>query len=271
MPWDEPYMPRPEVLANWAELRARQWGGGAELALCFDFDGTLAPLVDRPDDATIHPATLIVLNRLLRWPRVSVAIFSGRSLVDLERRVPGEWSLYALCGLEARISGKLIHHPDIEHFEKTIREVVRSLRGIDDELPGAWVEDKGRAATVHFRPCSVTDKQRGRTVVEARLGGMLDSLRMLTGPDAVELFPITSPTKGDALRSFAHSFPATAPVVDYFGDSENDLPAWKMAREIGGTGWFVGPQACPEGLCAVGQSENLAEILQLLEQRLSVH
>ena len=54
-------------------LRAR----AAEAALCLDFDGTLAPIVDDPADAEALPGTVELLGRLARR-FAAVAVVSGR-------------------------------------------------------------------------------------------------------------------------------------------------------------------------------------------------
>ncbi|HEV7913484.1 MAG TPA: trehalose-phosphatase, partial [Albitalea sp.] len=53
--------------------------------LAFDFDGTLAPIVPRPDDAKVPPAVSEGLARLaLALP---VAIITGRSVADVRPRL----------------------------------------------------------------------------------------------------------------------------------------------------------------------------------------
>src|SRR5436305_15193115 len=53
--------------------------------LAFDFDGTLAPIVDRPDDAQVPAAVTLALAALaLDLP---VAIITGRSIADVRPRL----------------------------------------------------------------------------------------------------------------------------------------------------------------------------------------
>ncbi len=55
-------------------------------ALLLDVDGTLAPIVDRPEDAAVPPETRTELERL-RGRYALVACISGRSGVDARRVV----------------------------------------------------------------------------------------------------------------------------------------------------------------------------------------
>src|SRR5437899_12434448 len=67
-------------------LRSRLVGIPArQLLLLLDYDGTLAPIVLRPDRATLSAPVRAVLRRLVRL--MPVAIVSGLALCDLRRRV----------------------------------------------------------------------------------------------------------------------------------------------------------------------------------------
>ncbi|MDE2432779.1 MAG: trehalose-phosphatase, partial [Burkholderiales bacterium] len=50
--------------------------------LAFDFDGTLAPIVPRPDDAKV---SISIANKLAQLAeRLPVAIVTGRSIADVQ-------------------------------------------------------------------------------------------------------------------------------------------------------------------------------------------
>ena len=53
--------------------------------LAFDFDGTLAPIVARPDQATVpEPVSRGLAKLAERWP---VAVITGRSVADVSPRL----------------------------------------------------------------------------------------------------------------------------------------------------------------------------------------
>ena len=65
----------------------------AQTAIFVDYDGSLAPIVDRPDDAVALPAAVEALRGLVaRFGRVGVV--SGRTIDFLADRldVPASWS-----------------------------------------------------------------------------------------------------------------------------------------------------------------------------------
>ena len=56
------------------------------VALFLDFDGTLTPLRQRPEDVALDAETRTVLSRLANHSRVTVWVISGRRLEDVRRR-----------------------------------------------------------------------------------------------------------------------------------------------------------------------------------------
>ncbi len=57
------------------------------LFLLLDYDGTLTPIVARPEQAVCPPGVKSLLEKLRGSPRVLVAIISGRALEDLKEKV----------------------------------------------------------------------------------------------------------------------------------------------------------------------------------------
>ncbi|MGH8721137.1 MAG: trehalose-phosphatase, partial [Burkholderiales bacterium] len=66
---------------------------GRRLAVFLDYDGTLTPIVERPEDAVLAAQTRAVLRAL--GQRHAVAIVSGRDLADVRARVGLEGLHYA--------------------------------------------------------------------------------------------------------------------------------------------------------------------------------
>lgn len=58
-----------------------------KLALLLDFDGTLAPLVLRPDLAQLPEETKNILERLSRNSEIHISIVSGRAVGDVKSKV----------------------------------------------------------------------------------------------------------------------------------------------------------------------------------------
>ena len=66
---------------------------GRELAVFLDYDGTLTPIVPRPEDAVLAPP---VRDTVARWRATAPsAIISGRDLADVRALVGVEGIVYA--------------------------------------------------------------------------------------------------------------------------------------------------------------------------------
>lgn len=189
----------------------------AESIVGLDFDGTLSPIVDDPEQAHIHPGAADVLVALAAQVR-AVAVVTGR---------PARQAL-DLGGLEevadaVHASGKDLYvfgQYGNERWSSDQRRIVSprppaGLATFERELPrvlregdaaDAWIEDKGLAVAVHTRrlpdPTAAFERlqgpvgdlarahglvvEPGRHVLEVRSPGMhkgqaVDTLVRLTG------------------------------------------------------------------------------------------
>src|SRR4030042_1268947 len=66
-----------------------------QVLLLFDYDGTLTPIVERPELADLHKESRQLLKAIVRKPRFTVGIVSGRALNDLQNRVSIPGIIYA--------------------------------------------------------------------------------------------------------------------------------------------------------------------------------
>lgn len=57
--------------------------GKKQLALLLDFDGTLAPLMKRPEMVVLPQETKEILTRLSENPQIHISIVSGRNVKNV--------------------------------------------------------------------------------------------------------------------------------------------------------------------------------------------
>ena len=100
---------------NLAEV-GRRVDAAPSVDLFLDFDGTLAPLMDRPEHVQLAPEVRQALLRLQALPDVVVAVVSGRALADVQERV-GIPGIYC-----AGNHGLEIHGPDCAFLETSAIE-----------------------------------------------------------------------------------------------------------------------------------------------------
>lgn len=191
-------------------------GLAKERTLCaFDFDGTLAPIVEHPDDATLRDATRALLSQLAAaYPCV---ILSGRSRADLLGKLTGVKveQVFGNHGAEGeRARDKVRHH--VQRWKAAIEVELGSV-------PGLWVEDKGLSLAVHYRQ-SPRKAETQRRILQASRG--LEKARVFGGKQVVNLVVDSSPHKGSALAAERDRLRCSS--VLYVGDDDNDEDAFAV-------------------------------------------
>jgi trehalose 6-phosphate phosphatase len=168
----------PHALAHGDELARRL--AGKVPAVFLDYDGTLTPIVDRPEDAVISQGMRNAVRRLAQ--RCPVCVVSGR-----DRRVVQE-----LLGLDDLIVAGS-HGFDIWSPEGTIgREEGAEFEALLDEvkarlhedlvpIEGALVEPKRSSVAAHYRLVSDEERPRVKEIVDAILAEYPDELKVTPG------------------------------------------------------------------------------------------
>jgi trehalose 6-phosphate phosphatase len=184
--------------------------------LGFDFDGTLAPLAEHPDQASLSPTTKTLFTRLAE--RAKVVVISGRARADVIPRVAS-----------ARVSGVAGNH-GIEPFGQTseveslVAEWHRSLERDLVKWPGLIIEDKRYSLTVDYRHAPDLEAARHAIQEAAR---HLPRARLLGGRHAdFNIAPEGAPNKGTALRAFVTEFGCTSAL--YVGDDRTDEDVFQL-------------------------------------------
>jgi len=189
----------------------------AETVVLADYDGSLSPIVDQPDDAVPLPAALDVLAALVdRLGRVGIV--SGRPVEFLAALVPVDGLVLAgLYGMESMIAGQRRVDPRVVPF---LDAVAHASDEADARLPTIIVERKaGVSVTLHWRVAP--DREEEVLGVAAELARRY-GLSELRTRYAVELRPPVPIDKGTAIDTFVDGFS----VASYAGDDTGDLAAF---------------------------------------------
>lgn len=183
-------------------------------AIVLDVDGTLAPIVARPELAEVPAATRTELRRLVtRY--LLVACVSGRSGEDAERLVdvPGI-TVVGNHGLELDPRA-LAYAERIAAFRETVA------------LP---VEDKGLSLSYHYREAA--DEAAARAgLEEVAKRAREEGLDARWGRKVLEIRPPVAADKGTAVRILLER--AGARLGLYAGDDTTDLDAFAGLIEAG--------------------------------------
>ncbi|GMG82047.1 trehalose-phosphatase [Paralimibaculum aggregatum] len=205
-------------------------------ALFLDFDGTLAPIVDRPEDAAMAPATRAAVAAIRARTGGAVALISGRALADLDARTaPLALPAAGSHGAEFRSPGSGAETAAGAAARLApAAAAIAALAGAE----GLLMERKPGSVTLHYRSRPALGGAV-RALVE-RLAAEGAGLRALHGLMVSEV-ALAGIDKGTALRSFmaAPPFAGRSPIAA--GDDTTDEDAFRAARALGGTGIKIGP------------------------------
>lgn len=187
----------------------------ARLLVACDFDGTLAPIVDDPDLAEASAESLQALRALATLPDTTVAVVSGRTHRELERRFGTEG--FVLVGE---------HGADRGHAAPPDPAPLTRARRLVDEIaertPGSRVEHKGRSVVFHHRrvddPGAAVDSLRDRA-------SRIDGLSLMEGKAVLEL-SVAAETKGTALMAMKADLGADA--LFFVGDDVTDETVFEL-------------------------------------------
>jgi trehalose 6-phosphate phosphatase len=182
-----------------------------------DFDGTVADIVLHPDDSRPRPGVVDLLRALVDRYRV-VGVVSGRPVDFLHTHLPVPGlTLVGQYGLERWDEGRIEADPRTTPF---LRAVAEAADRAEDELPGVFVERKGRiAVTLHWR----REQDQGEAVrAWADRVAVASGLSLYPTRMAVELRPPVGVDKGTAVRALAED----ARIAMFAGDDHGDLSAF---------------------------------------------
>lgn len=183
----------------------------ARAGILLDFDGSLAPIVARPELAAPAEGVREALAALTGRYAV-VAIVTGRRAEEVAELIAVPGVRYeGLYGLEGSAPELLF---------AILPEVERAA----DAVPEAWVEDKGVSVAVHYRQAA--DPKRARAALMAGLEPVAAGAGMVVveGKMVLEVVPADHPMKGGAVERVAGE--AGLEAVLYAGDDVADLDAF---------------------------------------------
>jgi trehalose-phosphatase len=205
-----------------------------------DFDGTLTPIVDHPDKASLSSDIRELLRVLARRANTTVAIVSGRALAEVRERVDLPELIYSgNHGIEIEGPDYRFVHPSALARQEPLSALAASLDARLQDVSGAWVEKKTFSLSVHARKVEDADRQRVHDVVTWCVNEFLPSLELTIGKMVFEIRPRLDWNKGSAALWIKEHVGITDALTVYLGDDRTDEDAFEQLR--GGINVKVGP------------------------------
>lgn len=209
---------------------------GKRPAVFLDYDGTLTPIVDRPDLAVLSADMRAIVRRLAQ--ACTVAVVSGRDRRDVEQLVQLPDIFYAGShGFDIRgPNGETHENEAVAAIPQLIPRVAAELHERIDGIEGAIIEPKRYAVAVHYRlvaPARVAEVERHVDEVVARY----PQLKKTGGKKVHELRPAIDWDKGKALLWLLRALDLNGSdvVPFYLGDDVTDEDAFTVLA-----GWGIG-------------------------------
>ena len=209
-----------KLLRTWSEAP-----GSA--AILTDIDGTLAPIVPTPDMSEVSAELKDLLQRLSER-YLLVAGVSGRKTEDALDLVGladvvyfGNHGFEILRGGEVEVVPEALQYLEkVEELEKRSREELEPL--------GAFVEEKGITASIHYR--NAPPEVGERSVEFVKREGERLGLRITVGRGVVEARPPIRADKGTAVRALIEEYSPERAM--FIGDDTTDLDAFRELAKL---------------------------------------
>src|SRR5919199_4990432 len=217
-------------MVNGSEVykRLRDWAEEpGSVAVLTDIDGTLAPIVPTPEMSEVSDELKDLLRHLSGRYQL-VAAISGRKTEDAFGLIGLEDVVYfGNHGFELLRDGEVEVIPEALPYSEKVQELERLAR--EELVPqGAFVEEKGITASVHYRNAPPEVGEKCVEFVE-REGKRL-GLRITVGRGVVEARPPIRADKGTAVRALVEEYRPEKAM--FIGDDTTDLDAFRELEAL---------------------------------------
>jgi alpha,alpha-trehalase len=200
---------------------------GRRVFLFLDYDGTLVPIRNTPEQALFPTPKRSFLKLLAK--KAFVGIVSGRSLSEIQPLVAIKDIAYiGNHGLEISYGQRCWIHPDAKKTQPILREALRNIHLSTKDIPGILVENKGLTGAVHYR---LADPAFGKTlndIVKEEVEQIGRILKITEGKKVFEIKPDILWDKGKGvLELMGWLNPRERSRLIYIGDDQTDEDAFR--------------------------------------------
>ncbi|WIA16606.1 hypothetical protein OEZ85_013273 [Tetradesmus obliquus] len=226
---------------------------GKRVAVFLDYDGTLTPIVNNPDNAVLSPQMRDTVRQVAHL--FPTAIISGRGRDKVEGFVQLPELFYAGShGMD--IAGPKDDHSNLTphnfqaaaEFRPMIDQLYHDLCKRLQDIPGASVEHNNFCVSAHFRNCATEHWQQVVVAVNESVAAQQAQLHVTRGRKVLEVRPQVDWDKGRALLHLLEvlGLQQQADVLPiYIGDDKTDEDAFRALQDHTGIGILVSTKAKP--------------------------
>jgi len=243
-----------ELLSCWDVIAARI-KEAEHILLLIDYDGTLTPIVERPELANLPPQAKECLQELAESPRLTLGIISGRSVENLRGKVGIKGIIYVgNHGLEIEGPGITYVNPVARKTKPFLHSLCRDIGKELTGIKGAIIEDKGLTLSLHYRLVDESRVEELNRIFFEITKPLTASgrIKVSKGKKVYEVRPAVDWNKGKAIAFIAQNFNWEGETLMIFlGDDITDYDGFRMVDDSGGISIYVGE----------GDTETVAQYL----------
>ncbi|NIO08862.1 MAG: trehalose-phosphatase [Deltaproteobacteria bacterium] len=199
-----------------------------------DYDGTLTPIVEQPDNAVMTEKMRDIVQQLAKT--LTVGIVSGRARPKVFNFVKLDELIYAGShGFDIACPGRSqIIHEAGKGFLPAIDKVYKEISKLVKPIEGSLVEHTGFSISVHYRLVSEDQVPRMEAMVDQLLTEN-PTLRKTHGKKVFEIRPKIDWDKGKAVLWILKALELDGSNVMpfYLGDDTTDEDAFRVLEERG--------------------------------------
>lgn len=224
-----------------------------QILLFLDYDGTLTPIVARPEMAVLSSQAREILRQISHHSLFKLAIISGRNLSEIKTLLGlenityvGNHGLeieYPPCYCQARSSETTTFiYPVAKEFQPGLKRLEQRLRERLAGIDGVLIENKGLTLSIHYRLVKETAVKKIKKLFLEAIddGDARDKLQVTEGKKVLEVRPPVEWNKGEAIEWLLeiYGMPGSLPI--FAGDDVTDEDGFKILHRVGGISIFVG-------------------------------
>lgn len=206
--------------------------------LLLDYDGTLTPIVEMPEEAVLSSSMKELLKALSQREKIDVCIMSGRRLGDIKNLVGIPNVIYVgNHGLE--VSEREYKVPGVQAGElrPLIKKICNECSNLLADMEGVLIENKGLTASIHYRRVRENRVDLLKKIVEGVVIPYSPKIRLTKGEKVLEIRPNIQWDKGKMadliVGRISEEYPAENLLPVYIGDDATDEDAFEALEEKG--------------------------------------
>lgn len=252
---------------------ASQIGSAEHILLLADFDGTLTPIVARPDLVKLDDEMKEILGSISKKARITFGAISDRPLKELEELVGVKGIIYSgNQGFEVKCPKRKSYiHPEAIEAKPLVRKIARSLGERLEGINGVVIEDKGFSLSLHYRMVEDKVVAKVKKIFDEETSPLVQRgrVKVARGRKVIEVRPPLEWNKGEAIAYIMKNSRSAGLTMGkgvlafYLGDDRTDEDGF-LAIKDSGISIFVGRRK--KGSCARYFLKDVGDVKEFLRK-----